>query len=408
MSALAELAALIRKRLASTGQEELVRAGAETADGKLLTRNFNEDEIDRIGRSELIMRRKVLSDLLGPDRRLKSVHETNRTAAAVGPKRSIEVRSRYEPQMFGEKGQTYGYLTNEPYGPMKGPLSVEYPKTGPSRGLAPKSILPMYGQYGVKLTPEAKNAATFTLADSLDSSRSHYPTANGLLEQGGYHQLTMPGSRLHDLALQHQSERERARGLLTEDQRAYGENDYIEELLRSEGKPASMLELLKQYGLDKGLFKDPPTPYGQYMQLPRIIPRQVSDPRAVPLSPAEMNQLDKGELAQLMSGDNWLSYIEAQMHGPVTPELIEKVYDFNYEPSSEIERKLRKIGVAYEPRPEDNVYNLIKKYRPETMGELSDILGPERFPKYKYYNEGPNADEPAIPMIRGFKHGGGV
>lgn len=410
MSALAELAGLLRKRLASTGQQELVRAGAETADGKLLTRNFNDDELRRLGDSELIMRRRVLSDLLGPDRRLKSVHETRRTAAAAGADKSIEMRSRYEPQMFGDKGQLYGYLSSNPYGPMEGKIDVlSFGKGSKAeQGLAPESILPQYGQFGVKLRPEAKNAGSFTLGDSLDSSRSLYPSAQGIADQSNpWHRVAMPGSRLHDLARYQLDEIERVKNSPNFNPNVYDQFSEIEKLLRGEGKPATMLELMKKYDLEKGLFADPED-FGQaYRHMPRLIPRQISDPRSVPLSPAEMNQLgsEMNSLETVLSGRAPYNYIEAQMHGPVTPDMVEKVYDFNYEPSAEIERKLKKLGIGYDPIPEKNPYSSVMRHRPETMGEIADLLGPHKFSSHDYYSK-KGADLPAIPFRRGFARGG--
>lgn len=78
---------------------------AETSGGKIAklaeapsVKQFTPQEIERIANAEVIMRRRHVGDILGPDRRMVNVHENRKTAAAAGADRSIAARSRHEPR----------------------------------------------------------------------------------------------------------------------------------------------------------------------------------------------------------------------------------------------------------------------------------------------------------------------
>ena len=122
---------------------------------------------------------------------------------------------------------------------------------------------------------------------------------------------------------------------------------------------------------------------------------------------------DPATLKNKLSLRDPINYVEAQIHGDVTPEHVKRIYDLNYEPSLATERAVKKLGIEYVPRPMDTVYDQIKARAPGTVGELyelQDRLGvpPERRvmlrgevklnPAYR--------ENPMLPFKVGFARGG--
>ena len=374
-------------------------------------------EIERIANAEVVLRRKHVGDILGEKRRMLNVHESNKTAAAAGAQRSIDVRSRHEPEMFGGTDVNYGYLTEDPLSTTKRDLAQFYPKTG-EPFLVPNDILPQYGQYGFGLNDRGRERATFTLADSLDGGRGPYTTADSIVNPiSPYHHLALEDSRLYQLAKAYDDKRtkfyneRKAKDSLYE----FAHHSELDKIMKDAGFSGTFPDFLREQEGVEGLGN-------QYL---RLQPRPVNDPGALPLMNTERQALD------LYAGDGLdallkrrgpgmtTGYVEAQVLGGVGPEDVGRLYDFNYEPSLVMEKRAKKLGIEYVPMPEDNLYNLVQRKKPRNMGELSDLLGREGFEDWRYYtlDNGPmreltrgerQRDKPVPKFGRGFRTGGPV
>lgn len=277
-----------------------------------------------------VMRRKSLTDLLAG--KLQSVHESGRTGAAAGARRSVEARSELEPALFGNKGQIYGALHADPR--KLSPVTESYPDSGII--LAPSSGLSQYGRYG--LVPRDKyDRATFTLGDSLDYSR-----ARGLSPYDLHQDMTeleFPrgapnwfGSAAWELADDVVNSTD-TKGLDAYDAKG---------VYRSKGDEfRRSLNALGAGGID------PLEARGEYIPANvRLLPRRLDDPFSVPVTP---NERYDAPLLERALNDPDLGYIEYQMHGDVTPDRIARVLDYGIAPSTATEKKLRKLGIEYEP-----------------------------------------------------------
>lgn len=351
--------------LESTGLPAFARAATTSPSGELLTRALMPSEAEMLREAKLLMRRKSLSDIAGPQRRMLNVHESGKTGAAAGVARSKEIRSVAEPQMFGETSNpTYGYLASDPFHSLTDPLSFHYPKTG-EEYLSPDNALSGYGSYLFELNPDARRAATFTLDDSLDRSRGNYATASDLLKAGSdINDSAAQGSKLFELAEKYKDLRD------TVGKQSGFDSWELNKALREAGHPERFADLLEQHGYGL-LRRDTGTP-----QFPRQIPRPLADLENAPaLMPSEIYSIgDKDDLARKLAGKDWGGYIEAQMHEPVTPDMISRVYDLNYEPSLAAEKKVRSLGLEYVPRPRTTAYDLLKENPVTNVGEMYDLF----------------------------------
>lgn len=291
-----------------------------------------EEELKRLLQSATpVLRRKSLTDLLNG--KLQSVHESGRTGAAAGAKRSIVARERLEPGLFGGKGQAYGSLSLDPH--KLSQLTERYPDKGTV--IQPDSDNYQYGRYG--LVPRDKfDRATFTLGDSLDSSKagalSPYDLHEFMTDLEHPYTPNWFGSAVWELSddvVNRSNEAKTGLGEYADSQiyRAYG-NEFRD-----------ALQELGAAGLEP--------PLGQDYYVPenfRLLPRRLDDPFSVPMTPSERTSSLRAE--KTMTNPDF-GYVEYQMHGDVTPDRIAKVLDYGIAPSTTTEKKLRKLGIDYEP-----------------------------------------------------------
>ena len=363
---LAKLPSLAR-RLFKTPVAELGRAGTMSKAGARLSETFSPEDLENIQNSLIVMRRGTLADIAGSDKRLKSVHETNRTGASVGPLRSKQVRAEREPEMFGDIGQTYGYLTLDPLSTLKLPFEV---KADEKLGvhIRPQSYIPQYGRFGLELHPGLRDRATFTINDSLDRTLGPKVDIDSILRPSGpTTEVAVPGSRLHDLALGYDAT---MRNIVARLQSQGFQGQELQKRLSDElakiNAPGSFAELLRSEGLA-------PIGGSSYSRLPAQIPRRLSDPTETPLLPSEIYSLgDEEYLYDKLLQRIPKEYVEVQMHGDITPEHIRRIYDFGYEPSLQAEKQAKKLGIEYAPRPEA-AYDIIKREKPKTLGEFFEM-----------------------------------
>jgi len=370
--------------------------------GKILTETFTPEELELIQNSIVMSRRKTLDDLAGADKRLKSVHETNRTGAASGPLRSKQARARFEREAFGGLGQAYGYLTLDPLATMSGELSSRFPKKG-APYIAPTSQIPEYGRFGLVLHPELRGRTTFTIDDSLDRTLGSKTYPKEILRSMPYENSVEPGSVLHDLVTDYDA----LSNSIVESLKAQGTPQWkIPERLAEElakiNKPATFADLLRSEGL-------PPMDDGSgYFRLPRQIPRMLDNPTEPSLLSSEIYQLGSDDPTlfrnKLLQRDP-MGYVEAQVHGDVTPEHIQRIYDFGYEPSLKAEKQAKKLGIDYIPRP-PAAYDIIKRANPQTMGEFYRLA--EELGVLPSYLKGRESDSPMLPFGGNYAKGGKV
>lgn len=400
--ALRQGASALARRLFNAPVSKLGRAGVTSKSGKVLTETFTPEELELIKDSVVMSRRNTLDDLAGADKRLKSVHETNRTGAASGPLRSKQFREEREPQMFGGIGQTYGYLTLDPLATLSGQLSSRFPSKGISH-IAPTSQIPEYGRFGLLLHPELRGRTTFTIDDSLDRTLGSKTFANEILRSSPYENSVEPGSVLHDLLTDYDS----ISKSIVENLKAQGTPqwqipDRLAEELAKINKPATFAELLRSEGL-------PPMDDGSgYFRIARQIPRMLDNPTEPSLLSSEIYQIGGDDLThfrnKLLQRDP-MGYVEAQVHGDVTPEHIQRIYDFGYEPSLKAEKQAKKLGIEYVPRPEA-AYDIIKRENPQTMGEFYRLA--EELGVLPDYLKGRKSDDAMLPFGGNYAKGGKV
>jgi hypothetical protein len=278
-----------------------------------------------------VMRRKSLTDLLAG--KLQSVHESGRTGAAAGAKRSIEARERLEPGLFGDKGQIYGMLLSDPRNLSQ--LTERYPDKGTI--IQSNNGAQQYGRYG--LVPRDKHdRSTFTLGDSLDNSKagplSPYDTHEFMTDLEHPYTPNWFGSALWEMS---DDVVNRSNKVKT------GLGEYADDqIYRAHGN--EFRDALRELGA-AGL--EPPYGRSYYVQENfRLLPRRLDNPFQVPMTPSERTNSLRGEKT-LANPD--LGYIEYQLHGDVTPDRIAKVLDYGIAPSTSTEKKLRKLGIDYEP-----------------------------------------------------------
>lgn len=374
---LAEKLAAKAPPLVSENLSNLARAATQSASGSLLSRSFNPEELTALDKAVTLMRRKSLSDLAGPESRLLNVHEANKTGAQSGIAASKKARLEQEPEMFTKSGQTYGYLTSDPFGLVDQPLMRHAPirgsrfsASGPVQMpsfLAPESALPQYGQYAIELRPEMKSYTTMTLDDSLDRTRGSFATANALLkgQSGPFLDIGIPNSKLWNMAQEYLSNWQ----TIADELAASGVTPHlipkkVPEILKSKGLPSSFSDMLNANGLE-GLQHN--------TRLPRQIPRVLDDLQNPALLPSEIYSLeDVQNLQNTLAQHNPAEYIEAQIHAPVTPDSIARIYDLNYKPSLSTEKLVKSLGIEYVPRPMTGIYDKIKGQNLANMGEFID------------------------------------
>jgi hypothetical protein len=316
--------------------------------------------------------------------------------------------------MFADKGQTYGYLTEDPFATTKNYFSPRYPDRG-SGYLAPQSTIPQYGQYALELHPEHRARTTITFDDSLDRTKGNFATADEVLRGGNpYHDSVAEGSMLYELAKHYSQARKDAieklglqkAGML------YGRDEHdLSKVLNEQGLPSKFAQLMERYGL-KPLQDGSGTP-----RFARQVPRVLTELEGSPMMRSELYSLeDIVSLKNKLGLRDPMDYVEAQIHGDVTPEHVRRIYDLNYEPSLSTEKAVKKLGIEYVPRPTDSVYDKAKAMDLKTMGEFYDLQAREGLlPEYmrnQTIEYGPLKGNQEfrrlelLPFKVGFKHGG--
>ena len=122
-----------------TPLEETVRAMTMSPTGEVLPGAMpTAEEIATLGKATPMMRRKVLTDLTGGDKKLLTVHDTRKSGAGAlnrGSKTKpetrdsyIKARERLEHGLYGptDERTLYGYLSRDPVAEARGALELYY------------------------------------------------------------------------------------------------------------------------------------------------------------------------------------------------------------------------------------------------------------------------------------------
>jgi hypothetical protein len=299
--------------------EEMVRAVSKPE-----ARKFSDEEVKALQEASIISRRKVPNELVDEGDVLKTVFDTNKTGAksASVTKRNRSVR---EPELFaGKSGQTYGALLQDP------------------QAVVPGNFLSSYGDYGLEFKPTIKSRTTISIGD--------------LSDYGGFpNTATLP-------FLINNKEFPALRELA---QRYVEMNPKLKKSKRMSDPNA-----LNKFNKDDQAFWDWAglTPieneYGRPFAGASKIPRELTDLQKMPLLPKEQLLLEKDPVISILQQITrdpksrkdfyGTDFIEAQIHGPVTPEDIARVYDYSGKPSSRIEKQFRNLGIDYVPVDKKN------------------------------------------------------
>jgi hypothetical protein len=322
--------------------------------GEALGPMMDSVHADMLNQATPLFRRKSLSDL--SQGKLGTVHDVQKTGAAAGWKKSRDLRLQTEPDTFGGH-PIYGSMTTDVTAPTRARLSTN----GKTDVIKPDIAVSQYGPYGY--VPKDKSKLTYTLGDSLDS-----------LPGGPLVDATSPahlyGGHYDDNALgslanyYHGMRDDEAIKLnLPKYQGEFFGRDLPEELRKlpwnhpdvkmfrdaarlewddfSDMYPSRFGPIAQHLGLG-GVGKHD---YEYSQQMPRLIPRTFGTD-GMPLSPMEDQSL--GDLTKHISGSSPYGYVEVQGHG-MTPADIDHVVDYSLTPSSTTEKKLKKLGMGYNP-----------------------------------------------------------
>jgi hypothetical protein len=372
--------------------QKLFALSTHGPEGQAVGEHLSPQMIERLSSAPAIMRRRSLTDLLA-NGELQTVHTSGRTGARAGAKPSIELRSQTEPSMFGGN-PTYGHLSEDPFAPAKRKLELSYPDSGTI--IKPDAMISQYGRYGFE--PRDKSKLTYTLGDSLDSSRWHQLSENiGQPEFYGAHQensaigaLTdhfkqLKAQRADELGLCHSSDpyggwyaKPQDKTGWTNEQR-YAANTQERELmdqLRDEFPDFSQFINHQGYrGIESGRTRGG-TPVESFA---RLIPRRFGE-QGLPLAPYEEAHIPN--IPKMINGNPGFGYVETQGHG-LTTQDIGRVYDYGINPSTATEKKLKNLGIEYVPAAQpDNPLakvNAFVKQKPSRvdLADYIESLGPD-------------------------------
>lgn len=365
------------EKLAKTVGPKTAEFATKTYGGAPLTRAFAPDELEAIREAKVLLRRRTLNDIFGPEQRMLNVHESNKTAAAAGAKLSREIRGEWEPAFFGGTDVNYGYLTSDPHSFARGELETFYPKENRKpQFLRPATVLPQYGAYGLEIKPEVRGRTTFTLGDSLDEARGPYTTSEMIVKPfGPHHDIAHKDSQLMGSAQEYYDAMESL-------SKARKDKWFPQEEIASEMEKLGFGRTFRDYLRKKGLDLPDGVAGGQF---PRLLARPLEAPDAYPLMPTEtwmLNDAERGNGDRLgrtlrKPGGFMDGYVEAQVHGGLRPDDIARLWDFSYEPSSALEKRMKKFGIEYVPMPSDNIFNSVRDRGIATYGDLIDAFGHE-------------------------------
>lgn len=331
---------------------------------------------ERLREATVLMRRQNLGDLKAG--RLLNVHESGKTATPHGGKKASEVRSQLEPQLLGGLDLNYGYLTEDPHATFKLPLTTRYPDKGPIHLSSESSVAP-YGQYALELKPHMKERTSITLGDSLDGSRGPTDVSDVLRPFSPYQNVIDPDSPLAQLARQFDTARE---SIALDNMTLKGDTWDLHDMMRREG----LGETFQEYVAQK-LGREAPAVWGRGRggtrsgyYWPRQSPRPLLQPDWRPIQPSEAERFDPQyfDSALKREGSGGIqNYIEAQVHGGVTPEDVSRVYELAPEGSTATEKALRRLGIEYVPPPAGNVGERIVRGGLKTYHDLIEAYGPD-------------------------------
>jgi hypothetical protein len=349
-------------------------AGARMAEVAATT-PMAPDIAERLREATVLMRRQNLGDLKAG--RLLNVHESGKTATPHGGKKASEVRGLYEPQLLGGLDLNYGYLTEDPHATFKLPLATRYPDRGDDYLSSISDVAP-YGQYALELKPHMKERTSFTLGDSLDGSRGPTDVSDVLRPFSPYQNVIDPDSPLAQLARQFDTARE---SIALDNKTLKGDTWDLYDMMRREG----LGETFQEYVAQK-LGQEAPAVWGRGgprvggYYWPRQSPRPVLQPDWRPVQPSESLRIAPDNIDAVLKreGDGGIqNYIEAQVHGGVTPEDVSRVYELAPEGSAATEKALRRLGIEYVPPPAGNVGERIVRGGLKTYNDLIEAYGPD-------------------------------
>lgn len=339
----AKLPGIVSKTGAPESLQRLFNMQVHSPEGQALGPLMDRATVDRLNNASIVMRRKSLADLSAP--RLQTVHDVQKTGAASGWKESRNRRAEREPAQFGSH-PVFGSLTEDTMGPIKTGLEMFYPDRGPLL-IAPGYGGRQYGKYG--FVPKDKSKFTYTFGDSLDHGYGDViANANSPAHE---YAAQYDGSALGALA-QNYYDAKRAKdaelgftkyGIEMPEGMQYWTKegtDYVN--ARKAQQMPDIDKWLAEYGVN-GI----PGIYQRHGSMARLLPRRFGE-QGLPLSPAESNDLKR--IDNYLGGQQSYGYYEAQGHG-LTPDDIDRVIDYSVVPSLSTEKKLKKLGIGYEPIP---------------------------------------------------------
>lgn len=411
---LAELEAKMPAIKEAAGQnpalQRLFNLQTHSPEGKPLGPVLDQATVERFNNATPVLRRKSVADLAGPQ--LQTVHTSNKTGSAAGAKKAIEKRTEIEPSQFGGH-PVFGSLVEDLYSPLSSRLDMRYPDKG-SPIIRPDNILSQYGRYG--MVPKSKEGLTYTLGDSLDHAWSHPVGIDTYLANPDFASGHYEGSAISDLAKRY-LEAKHARNLelgLTKDGQTpghmrYDEAEALHRSIENEPRIPNMSKWLESQGLQgiSGHYRDWSNNLDGIGASPRLGVRTFGEAGS-PLSP--MEDKDLPSMLQSLKGNDPYNYLEVQGHG-LKPENVDRVLDYGLEPSSAVEKKLRKLGIRYEPLSVQDTplkaFNdlSLKGGNADDFQSLARELGQEKVEKALEYWK----DRSAPPKVgQNYKRGGAV
>jgi hypothetical protein len=356
--------------------QETAQLLTHNTQGQALGPTLTPQQYDRLNAAIPILRRKSLSDLTSPQ--LQNVHTSGKTGSAAGVKRSIDIRSQTEPALFGGN-PTYGALVDDTKSALGNGLELDYPSIGGTI-IKPDTSTVQYGRYG--FVPKDKSKLTFTLGDSLDPawSRPHGSAANPADYVGSHYDDNAMGDLVKhylklrdehiDRMIRENPGLKDSKSYLSPNWRElsvdyglpYDEQRRLRELLNNDLMSGTSSKALQALGLRgiPGHYKD------GVETLPRLLPRRFGD-IGPPLSPMEDKQL--GNLNSTLANKGY-GYFEVQGHG-LEPSDIDHVVDYGIHPSMATEKKLKKLGIGYDPVvPADSQLNQLDAAKNLPFGDF--------------------------------------
>jgi hypothetical protein len=276
-------------------------------------RTLSPEEVSALQDAVLVSRRRLPDELLSGEGALRTVFDTGKSGARNAPL-TRRLRAVREPELFaGRAGQTYAAALSDPY-------------VGLTEG-----VLPTYGDYGLELKPEVKSRATVSIGDLADyGGFPRTATLPNLVRNE-----TFPA--LRELALRYLELNPK---LKRAPRMADPHSTTMTKADRDFWAWAGLQPIRNEYGYEfAGAYK---------------VPRELTALTDLPLLPREQALLQRTPITDLLrqvGSPSEVDFVEAQIHGPVTAEDVARVYDYSGRPSSDLERRFRRLGIDYIPVP---------------------------------------------------------